>query len=248
MRVLPKVAATSLLLLSASLARADAGADLQRGIRLFDSLEDEKAAATFRKVLDELPKRSVAARAHLYLGMIAFNANSAEAAISEFKLALRSNPAIEAPRMSSPKIRLLLSEVRNELTHDIQAENGKPPPEPLAVPPPEVASQESSPVPPDALVSPPPLVTAEPAPSVRHPRPLAIALGVAGVLVGGVAIYGAIDLLSYQGLVSSANGSLRSVSGSSVVSAHGQAQVWAAAWIPLAIVGAGCLGAAVFTW
>jgi hypothetical protein len=242
MRFLPKAAAMGLLLLSAPMARADTGADLQRAIRLFNNLDDEQAAQGFRKVLGESPTRTVAARAHLYLGLIAFNASSPEGAISEFKLALRSNPAIELPRMSSPKVRLLLSEVRNELAKDIQTESNKP--EPLVMPPPVV--QEPPPVPPDALASPPPLVTAEPA--VSHPRPAAIALGIAGVLVGGVAIYGAIDILSYQGLVSGANRNLGSVQGSSVVSAHGQAQVWAAAWIPLAIVGAGCLGAAVFTW
>jgi tetratricopeptide (TPR) repeat protein len=201
---------------------------LARGIASFENLDDEQATRAFRQLLAEKPPREIAAKAHLYLGLIAFNSNSTEVAATEFKLALKANPAIELPPTSSPKARLLIGEARNELAGEIEQQSAQPPAAPIAATTPAVEVA--------AAIEP------------RHPRAAAIALGIAGILVGATAVYGGIQVLDYQGLVSSANASPRSVAGSQVVSAHGAAQFWAAAWIPLAAIGAGCFVATAFTW
>jgi hypothetical protein len=210
--------------------------ELAQGIAFFQNFDDEHAAQTFRKLLASSPARGVAAKAHLYLGLIAFNANAPDAADVEFKLALRANPAIELPPQSSPKARLLWGEARNEVTHEVEQ------PEAQARAPAPSASPPTSPAPAATTTA------AEATPAPSHPRPAAIALGVSGLVLGAVAVYGGIQVLDYQGLVSQANASPRTVAGGQLVSAHGAAAFWADAWIPLAVAGGACLVGTAFTW
>lgn len=208
---------------------------LAQGIAFFQNFDDEHAAQTFRKLLLEKPARGVAAKAHLYLGLIAFNANAPDAADAEFKLALRANPAIELPPQVSPKARLLWSEARNEVTREVeQPEAPARGPAPSASPPAPAAATTAA------------ETSAAPAPS--HPRTAAIVLGVSGLVLGAVAVYGGVQVLDYQQLVSQANATPRSVAGSQLVSAHGPAAFWADAWIPLAVAGGACLVGTAFTW
>jgi len=235
-------AALVLLVLAAFLgaapaARAGEAEALDRAIARYENLDDEGATAALRRVLAAHPTRGVEAKAHLYLGLIAFNANSPDLAASEFKQALLANPAIELPRLSSPKALLLLSEVRGELEREAARD---------ALAPPPAAAPEASP---GASAAPAAATSAEaPAPAPRHPRAAAIALGVAGLLATAAAVYGGVQVLDWQSLVSRANASPRTVAGSQLVSSHGAAQFWADAWIPFAVAGGGCFLGTAFTW
>ncbi len=211
-------------------ALADEAEALAQGIALFENFDDEHAALALRALLARKPGRVTAAKAHLYLGLIEFNANAPDAADTEFKLALRANPAIELPPGTSPKTRWLWSEARNEFTREIDR------------------PQAAAPSPPAAALRPATTASVEEAPAPSHPRPAAIALGVAGILLGATAVYGGVQVLDYQGTINQATVAPGTVSGSQALSARGAAQFWAAAWIPLAVAGAGCLVGAAFTW
>lgn len=64
-------------------------AQLEEAVRSFNNFDDAKAAEQLRMVLAYLPSPDVAAKAHLYLGLIAFNAHELERAQKEFQLAVR---------------------------------------------------------------------------------------------------------------------------------------------------------------
>lgn len=86
-------------------------AQLEEAVRSFNNFDDAKAAEQLRMVLAYLPSPDVAAKAHLYLGLIAFNAHELERAQKEFQLAVRLNSSIEL-REGSPKARIALEEAR----------------------------------------------------------------------------------------------------------------------------------------
>src|ERR1700677_4948112 len=71
----PRTAAAALLLgvAIAGAARADQAPAVTHAIALYQSFEDAKAARAFRAILAAAPSRAVAAKAHLYLGLIAVN-------------------------------------------------------------------------------------------------------------------------------------------------------------------------------
>ena len=210
--------ATVVAALGTPRAAVSAEADLlERGIAFFHNMDDERATQSLLQLLTTDPPRAIAAKAHLYLGLIAFNDNLPDGADTEFKLALRANPAIELPPATSPKARLLWAEARNEVTREEE--------HPAA---PAAATAETS--------------------AASHPGAAAIALGIAGVLLGATAVYGGVQVLNYQGTINQATAKPGTVSGSQLVSAHGAAQFWADAWIPFTVVGGGCLVGTAFTW
>ncbi|MHB8417243.1 MAG: hypothetical protein ACYDCL_04145 [Myxococcales bacterium] len=105
-------------LLLGSLLLADpsgAGAELQAGIGRFHSFDDDGAAALLKQSLADRPTAEQAAQAHLYLGLIAFNVLRGPEARAEFELALQASPYAELPEDASPKAKLLLVQVRQQL-------------------------------------------------------------------------------------------------------------------------------------
>src|ERR1700733_5523688 len=87
-------------------------AELERGIHLFENFKDSEAAVVLRRVLSRSPPGSLAAKARLYLGLIAFNAIDPDEAKVQFRKALEANPAAELPQQASPKARLAFDQVR----------------------------------------------------------------------------------------------------------------------------------------
>jgi hypothetical protein len=69
-------------------------------------------------------------------------------------------------------------------------------------------------------------------------------LGSSGLVCGGIAIYGLVDVLDYQS-ASSTNGKLTVAQATSQL---GTARTWQVASIVLGIAGVGLATAAVFTW
>jgi TolB-like protein len=100
------------------------------------------------------------------------------------------------------------------------------------------AGLAAPPVPPGAL-------SAEQSPEPRrHSHALSIVLGSSGLVCGGIAIYGLVDVLDYQS-ASSTNGKLTVAQATSQL---GTARTWQVASIVLGIAGVGLATAAVFTW
>jgi hypothetical protein len=96
-------------------------AELERGIGLFENFKDSEAAVVFRRVLTRSPPGSLAAKARLYLGLIAFNAIDPDEAKVQFRHALEANPAAELPRQASPKAKLAFDQVRRDLSKETAA-------------------------------------------------------------------------------------------------------------------------------
>ncbi len=101
-------------LIALCLVLSAAGSELDRGIQLFADFEDAKAEAVLSAYLKTSPSPAQAARTHLYLGLISFNALDSEKARREFAEAIRITPAIELPYGVSPKARLLFEQVQRE--------------------------------------------------------------------------------------------------------------------------------------
>jgi hypothetical protein len=163
------------LLIAAAPATTSAK-QLRHAIELMDRLDFDQANAALHKLLDGNPSPSEAAKAHLYLGVIAFNTLQIDLARSEFRMALAMNPAIELPFDSSPKARTVFAQVQR----DINRESAEAP-VPLA--------PRAEPV----LAAAPLLMVSEPPPSpkMRHPIPATfwIGVGVAAAATGaGVAL------------------------------------------------------------
>src|SRR5579863_2885886 len=93
--------------------------EFERGVTLFEDFKDSEAGAIFRRVLERSPPGFMAAKAHLYLGLIAFNALDPDEAKLEFRRALEANPAAELPSQASPKARLAFGEVRRDMAKEL---------------------------------------------------------------------------------------------------------------------------------
>jgi hypothetical protein len=123
----------------AALILAAAGADLERGIQLFNNFEDAKAEAVLRAFAATSPPPSAEqlGKAHLYLGLIAFQALDSDKARAEFAFAVRVAPAIEVPYGVSPKARLLFEQVQREtIEQEARTKAARPPPQRAAEVPP----------------------------------------------------------------------------------------------------------------
>jgi predicted nucleic acid-binding protein len=168
---------------SAPVARASPQDDarLTRAIQLFNAFNDEEATTALRELLRHAPRASVAAKAHLYLGLIAFNTLDIDAAHHELEQAILLYPALELPANSSPKARIEFAEIQRRL-----ASRGQGSASVLVLPPPPAARAAATAPAPEAWLS-------EETPS--HPLPAsfwwlggsAVATGIAGTVFGVVA-------------------------------------------------------------
>ncbi len=157
-----------LLLGSAPAPSRPPSTELADAIRLYQELKFERAAAKLENLLRGSVKTVEAARAHLYLGLIAAEKIDIDRARSEFRQALLLNPTTELPPLSSAKIQVVFDQVRR----DIERQEGQPrwgPPE--RVPEPALAR------------------TAETAPVRPIPTSFWVTFGVGGALaLGGLAV------------------------------------------------------------
>lgn len=213
------LAASAILLSSA----ASTAPGLREAIQAYQNLDDSRAVMAFRSILEKAPPREVAAKAHLYLGLIAFNAIHPDLADGEFRKAIEANPAIDAPPDCSPKARLAFAEARQEVTR-------------------ELAKLELGAAAPLAALQ-----------KVERPRPtrghvLSLTLGGVAIALGVVAAIGGAQVVSYNSLVSSANSDKGQTPAARVVSAQGSANFWRYGWIASVVAAGGALTASVFTW
>jgi hypothetical protein len=105
---LPLVVALS----GAPMVTQSAQSSLDRAVRLLQDFEDEKAAEVLRALLTRSPPAMVAAKAHVYLGIIALDATTAEGAKAEFEKAVRTDVLVDLPLGQSPKVQILFAEAR----------------------------------------------------------------------------------------------------------------------------------------
>ncbi|MHB8418607.1 MAG: hypothetical protein ACYDCL_11055 [Myxococcales bacterium] len=218
---------------------------LDRAIAAFESFRDDEAAALLREVLAQQPPGAVAAKAHLYLGLIALNAIDPDLTRAEFKLSLEANPAIELPTQVSPKAWLAFEEVRRSMTSQL-ANRGRL----------EIPAQAQSQAPPPANAPPPaPTTATSPAPSsptvekARGGRShlSSYVLGGVTLLCAAAAIYGGVEVLSYQSMRAQSSAS-NPISYTRLAPAYDSARFWAYGWPAAAGLAAAGLTSAVLTW
>ena len=167
----------ALCLLAGMIAASSPASSLKKAISLYNNLDD---AAASKELHGLLAKRgvsdSLAARAHLYLGLIELNAIHTKEARDEFEKALTLDPVLDLPRRASPKARLAFAEARHELQVEMaQPVQPKPRPKPPSSPGPE-PNLEISPNPsynpePGAEAAPPPPAAQAPSAPLANPGP-----------------------------------------------------------------------------
>ncbi|MHB8417260.1 MAG: tetratricopeptide repeat protein [Myxococcales bacterium] len=194
-------------------------AELATAIQLFESFDDERAAAALHRLVERHPPSALAARAHVYLALIALNDVRPDAAHEEFKRALRTDPLIELPLGSSPKARLAFSEAQHDLRFEMQLGS---PAAPAAA----------------SAISQPPV-------SRRHPSALAWTLIALGIAAEAVAAYGAYEVQSYHSLAGAPPGT---ISQTALKASFAGANAWKDVWIPVAVGGGLLGGGAAFAW
>jgi hypothetical protein len=205
---------------------------LDDAVHLFESFEDSRAAAELTSLLRHSLPGEIAAKAHLYLGLIALNASKPDEVKAEFRHALEANPGIELPRDASPKARLAFGEVRHALMAEFEA-GGARANEPFTAAPAASAETQRA--------------------RTSHSHAVAYILGAATVVFAGVAVYGGIQLLNYNSMVSSGNSSVGSgakppYSLDQLNSARGPASFWAVGWPVSAALGAAGVAGTILTW
>ncbi len=159
------------LLVAPSAARAASNGPeaLGAAIELYRNLDDSGAAQALHSLLRHAPVAAVAAKAHLYLALIALNAAQGDDAKAELREALSIDPTVLPPTDCSPKVWELFAQLQRE-----QATSQ------AAARPREAAPITASPAPP--LVA----ATAPERPARSHAVSYAL-FGIAGAaLVGGV--------------------------------------------------------------
>jgi hypothetical protein len=146
-------------------------------VKLFQSFQDDQAATAFRALLGRSPPASIAAKAHLYLGLIALNAFDSTSAKAEFVKAVATEVLVDLPPGQSPKAQILFAEARRDVASGPSVPSAFSP-TPFGAPP----------------AAPAGAVTAEPAPSHGNGATVAawvmggIGLAALGTAVGfGVA-------------------------------------------------------------
>lgn len=120
--------ALCLALLASSAARAEAPPAIVDAVRLYEAMDDARASAALQKILLGNPPGEVAAKAHLYLGLIAFQAFHPDQARAEFRKAIEANPAIDLPPNASPKVRIAFGEARQAVARQFEAPDLAPAP------------------------------------------------------------------------------------------------------------------------
>jgi len=142
-------------------------------MRLHDSLDDDRAQEVLRELLHHAPPADLAAKAHLYLGIIALDALKVDEARDEFQQAIGIDPTLEPPVNASPKTRALYLEARRKLA----AASPEPPASVVVVPAP--SPPPPAPAPPPPAPAPTVAVAEAPPPAPSH---------VPAYVVGGVGV------------------------------------------------------------
>src|SRR5580700_9988254 len=114
--MLGPLAAFATLLWGAAGAAPGPAPTLSAAIEAYEALDDGRAIDAFQRILAENPPREIAGKAHLYLGLLAFNSLHADLAAIEFRKAIETDPAIDLPLYSSPKATLAFAEARRAVT------------------------------------------------------------------------------------------------------------------------------------
>jgi len=152
--------------------------EFARAVGLFESFQDAQATALLRDVLYRAPGSPVAAKAHVYLGLIALNATDAERAKTEFQKAIATDVLVDLPPAQSPKAQVLFAQARRDLAAAPIAAPGAPPMPPQSAAPPAAA--------PAVLAVAPPAVSSRPEAGPSH----AAAWATGGAGLGALAVGG----------------------------------------------------------
>ena len=207
-------------------------ADLAEGLQKYRQLDYDDAVKILHRVVGRQPPKAVAAKAHVYLGVIALNLSSVDQAKEEFRLALVADATAELPYEASPKARTVFAEAQRDFDAELQARR--------------VSGGVRADVPPAVV---PVVVEAagEPPKASSHPSALAVVLGSVGVVAGAVAVYGGIQVLNYNNNVGAGN-SNQGTMNMSTLGPRSTAQFWAVSWLIFAGLGAAGLTAAALAW
>jgi hypothetical protein len=215
------VLATLIHLLPAKTAVTEAQQDakLRAAIGATNDLDDERARVLFDDLLASKPPDRIAAQAYLYLGVLDYNALDKTNANEALRRALELDPTLEAPPKVSPKIALVIEELRRKLVQKLRADAAQAP---------------------AASVSPPPVVVER---EVSHPRVWPWVLGAAAVAAGAVSVWGWVEVANFEGLKGPTP-----VTPAQAQSAQAAAQWGQPVGIVTAIAAAGLLAGTVLTW
>ncbi len=204
---------------------------LADAVELFESFEDERAKVEFLALLGRSPPDEVAAKAHIYLGLIAFNAFQTSEAKAEFRLALEANFAEDLPQNESPKARGAFQQVRRALTAELDTPKSAQPVArraPAAATSGEAAAVEESPQP--------------------RSHVAAYVLGSVTLLLAATAVYGGVEVVNYGSMIGSEAPGRPVYTYDQIVSARNQAGFWSVGWpVAAGLALAGAIGAGL-TW
>jgi tetratricopeptide (TPR) repeat protein len=141
--ILRRLVVIAIIILWAPQARAQANPHFERGVKLLKDMEDAKALDELERAL-KVPETSAKERAqiHLHMGIAQSNLLKRDAARQSFRAALKLDPAIRPPELTSPKIGQIFEEVRLEVQAERKDEKPGPP---VAAPPKEPAEQPTVP-------------------------------------------------------------------------------------------------------
>jgi hypothetical protein len=135
-----------MLLAFSAPALAQSAPTLARAIAYFNNFQDAKAKVTLEQVLAANLAGLNAAKAHVYLGLIAVNALDSKRARAEFMKALTIEPTVEVPYEASPKARLVFDQAQREFARESNQPDFPVARQPLPVEPaPVAATQEVAP-------------------------------------------------------------------------------------------------------
>jgi hypothetical protein len=148
-------------------------AKLQAAIAAANDLDDERARGLFNDLLAGKPPDPIAAQAHLYLGVLDYNALDKLHGDEELSRALELDPTLETPPKTSPKIALAFEELRRKLVQKLRA----------AAPAPS-SSQAF-------------LAVDQEAPG---PRVWPWVLGAGAIAAGAVSVWGWVEVANFEGL------------------------------------------------
>ncbi len=214
---------------TAALSPAAAEAQLDSGIRAMNDFDDALAHRIFTRLLAGGPPVAIAAKAHLYLGILDFNGLDTARAREEFKRAVEIDPAVEPPITMGPKARLAFDEARRTISSEYATPETR---EPAARAPPGAVAPEAS-------------TAAEGGKS----HALGWTLGAGGVVLGAIAVFGLVQIVNYDSLASQVNaGAKKAYSSTEVAPALANAQSWQPWSIALGIAGVAAVTTAAFVW
>jgi hypothetical protein len=211
---------------------------LDDAVQFFESFDDERAALKFRALLAGSPPGEIAAKAHLYLGLIAFDNIKPDLAKLEFRRALEANPGVDVPPKTSPKARLAFAAALHNF--ELEMEGAAAAPKRPRMEPAPAAATAVSPAEVEGATAP-------------RSHTAAYVLGGLTLALGAVAIYGGIDLVNYNSMVNTGNGSGGSAlrptyTSDQLASGRGQASFWAIGWpVSAGLAAAGLVGT-FLTW